>query len=124
MVVVEDEDEIVLDGGDLIEQGRQDRFGRWWLRGLEHPQHPFSKIRLNRPQSGEEVSQKACGVAIPFVQRQPGGRTLGPGEPFADWRGLTKAGWGGDEGQSAVQTLVKLLDQARSEDDSRLGWGR
>ena len=35
VVVVEDEDEIVLDGGDLVEQGRQDRFGRRRLRGSE-----------------------------------------------------------------------------------------
>ena len=77
VVVVEDEDEIVRDGGDFIEQGRQDRFGRRWLRGLEHTQHPFSNIRRNRLQSSDEVSQKACGVVIPFVQRQPGGLTLG-----------------------------------------------
>ena len=43
VVVVQDEDEIVRDGGDFIEQGRQNRFGWRWLRGLEHSQHPFSK---------------------------------------------------------------------------------
>ena len=38
VVVVEDEDELVREGGDLIEQGRQDRFGRGWLRGRgAHP---------------------------------------------------------------------------------------
>jgi hypothetical protein len=31
VVVVQDEDEIVRNGGDLIEQGHQDRFGCWWL---------------------------------------------------------------------------------------------
>ena len=44
VVVVKDEDEIVRDGGDFIEQGRQNRFGWRWLRGLEHTQHPFSNM--------------------------------------------------------------------------------
>ena len=52
---------------------RIDSVGRW-LRGLEHTQHPFSDICANRLQSSDEVSQKACGVVIPFVQRQPGNR--------------------------------------------------
>ena len=68
MVVIQDEDEMVRDGGDFIEQGRQNRFDWRWLRGLEHTQHPCSNIRRNRLQSSDEVSQKACGVVIPFVQ--------------------------------------------------------
>src|SRR5450756_2378694 len=71
MVVIKDEDEIVRDSGDFIEQGCQNRFDGWRLRGLEHTQHPFSNIRHNRLQSRDEVSQKAGGVVIPFVQRQP-----------------------------------------------------
>src|ERR671915_1319014 len=123
VVVIEDENEIVREGGDFIEQGRQNRFGWWWLRGLEYTQHSFSNVRDNRLQSSDEVSQKACGVVIPFVQRKPGGRPLAPGEPFAEERGFTKSGGGRDEGQFAVQTLVKTLDQAGAEDDSRLRWG-
>ena len=46
MVVVQDKDEIVRDGGDFIEQGRQNRFGWRWLRGLENTQHPFANIWL------------------------------------------------------------------------------
>ena len=71
MVIIQDQDEIVRDGGDFIEQGCQNRFGGRWLRGLEHSQHPCSNIRRNRLQSRDEVSQKAGGVVIPFVQRQP-----------------------------------------------------
>ena len=123
VVVVQDEDEIVRDGGDFIEQGRQNRFGWRWLGGLEHSQHPFSNIRRNRLQSSDEVSQKACGVVIPFVQRQPGGRSLATGDPFADQRGFAKAGGGRDEGQLAVQTLVQPLDQAGAEDNFRPRWG-
>ena len=102
MVVVQDKDEIVRDGGDFIEQGCQNRFDGRRLRGLEHTQHPFSNIRRNRLQSSDEVRQKAGGVVIPFVQRQPGDRSLATGNPFADQRGFAKAGGGRDEGQLAA----------------------
>ena len=123
VVVVQDEDEIVRDCDDLVEQGRQDRFGRRRPRGLERTQHPFSDVRGNRLKSGDYVRQKARGVAIPFVQRQPGGRSLATGEPVAEERGLTEAGGGGDEGQFAVQTLVEALDQVGAEDGLRPRWG-
>src|SRR3712207_6093634 len=76
VVVVEDENEIVRDGGDLIEQSRQNRFGWRRLRGLEQTQHTFSNVRSNRLQGSDEVSQEACWVVIPFVQRKPGGWPL------------------------------------------------
>ena len=47
VVVIKDEDEIIRDCGDFIEQGRQNRFDWWWLRGLENSQHPFSNLRRN-----------------------------------------------------------------------------
>jgi hypothetical protein len=106
VVVVEDDNEIVRDGVNFVEQGCQDSFGRRWLGGLERAQHPFSDIRRDRPQGGDEVSQKARGVVIPFVQRQPGGRPTATGEPFTEERGFAEAGGGGDEGQLAVQILV------------------
>ena len=90
---------------------------------MECSYHPFSDIRRDRLQGGDEVRQKACGVVIPFVQREPGGRSPATGEPFAEERGFTEAGGGGDEGQSAVKTLVQVLGQAGAEDNSRLRWG-
>ena len=39
LVVIQDEDESLRDGGDFIEQGCQHRFGWRWLRGLERPQN-------------------------------------------------------------------------------------
>ena len=102
VIVIEDENEIVLDGGDFVEQGSQNRFGWWWLRGLERTQHAFSNVRGNRLKSGDEVSQKAGGVVISFVQRKPGCLSLATGYPFAEQRGFTEAGWGGDEGEFAV----------------------
>jgi hypothetical protein len=53
VIVIEDENEIVRDGRDLIEQDGQNRFGWWGLRGLERTQHPFSNIRRNGLQSSD-----------------------------------------------------------------------
>ena len=107
---------LLRDGGDLIEQGRQKRFGGRRLRGLERSQHPCCQyFGADRLQGRDQVSQKASGVAIPFVQRQPGDRPPAAGEPFADQRGFAKPGRGRDEGQLAtVQALVQPLDQARA----------
>jgi len=71
VVVVKDE-EMVRDGAYFIEQGRQNRFGWRWLRGLEHIHHACANTRRNRLQRSHEVGQKARGVVLPFVQRQPG----------------------------------------------------
>ena len=68
VVVVQDEDEITWEGGNFIEQGRQNRFDGWRLRGLEHTQHPCSNIWRNRLQRRDEVSQKPRRVVIPFIQ--------------------------------------------------------
>ena len=106
-------------GGQVIEQGRHNRFGWRWLAGLEHTQHLFSNRRGNRLHGSNEVGQKASRVAIPFVQRQPGDRSLATGDPFADQRCFTKVGGGRDEGKFAAQTLVQPLDQAGAEDNFR-----
>jgi hypothetical protein len=123
VVVVEDEYEIVRDGCDLVEQGRQNRFGRRRLGGPEHTRHPFPDIRHDRLQGGDEVSEKARGVVVPLVQRQPGDGSIGTGGPFAEKRGLAEAGWGGDEGQPAVDALFQTLDQTRSKNHPGPGRG-
>src|SRR3712207_9020766 len=47
VVVVQDEDELVREGGDVIEQGRQDRVDGRWLRRLQHTQYTLSNRRRN-----------------------------------------------------------------------------
>ena len=110
---------MVGNGGNLIEQSCQNRFGWRWLRGVEQTQHPCSNGRRNRLQRSDEVRQKACGVVIPYVQRQPGCRSLATSHPCAEQRGFPKTGGGSDESQFAVQTLVQPLEQAGAADNLR-----
>ena len=73
VVVVKDEDEAFREGGDLVDQGGQKRFGRRWLRGLERSQHiganarckPSTWLRASVCKSRDEVGQKAVGSLSP-----------------------------------------------------------
>ena len=68
VVVIQDEQKVLRDGGNLVEQGGQKGFDLQRLGRLEHSQHRFSKIRCNCLQSSDEVSQKAGGVVITLIQ--------------------------------------------------------
>src|SRR5579859_8250761 len=116
MIVVQDEDDLIGKGGQVIEQGRQNRIGWRWLGRLERSPYPFPKIGRNRLQSRDEVGQKAGGVVIPFVQGQPGNRSPKSEGPFTEQRGFAKASRGRDEDQFAVQPLVEPLKQAGAAD--------
>ena len=75
MVIIQHEDKRILDGGDVIEQRRQNRLGGRRLRRLERAQDSFTQIHHNlvgpmqgqRLQGRDEVSQKAVKVVIAFV---------------------------------------------------------
>jgi hypothetical protein len=69
-----------------------------------------------RPQSSDKVTQNACGVVLPFVQRKPCGRSRAAGDPSADQRRFAKAGRSGDERQPTVLPRAQALDQARARD--------
>ena len=104
VVVVQDEDEGLRDGGDLVEQSCQERIRRRWLGGLERSQCPCANTRGDRLQRCYEVRQEAGRVAIPFVKRQPGPENrrfsaIASREPFADQGGLAKTGGRGDQDQ-------------------------
>src|SRR5690349_14740205 len=112
VVVVQDEDEWVGDaGGDIVEHGGENRLGRRRLRGLERAHHPFAKSGRDGLQRGDEVRQKAGGVVVPRVQRQPCGWTGTPCQPLADQGGFPKAGRGRGEREGARQALLESLNK-------------
>jgi hypothetical protein len=94
-----------------------------WVAGFVTRYDPFADVCCDRPQSGDEVREEVRGVVVPFVKRQPGGRSRLGGDPFAEQRGLAESGEGTDEGQLPVSTLVEALDQAGAGEDSWLGRG-
>ena len=145
MIVIEDEDQRVGDGSDLVDQRDQDGLGRrrLRLRSLKRAQRAFSDVGLNGLQGRDTVDQEAGRVVVAHVEREPGesgSREYGVRSkggiairpvlslystrsvltpclyPFAQQHRLAKAGWGGDKGQLAVQSRVQLLNQARARD--------
>ena len=58
-------------------------------------------------------------IVVPFVQRELSDASFwfeppAAGDPSAEQRRLAKAGWGGDQGQLAMDARVQSLDQARA----------
>ena len=122
VVVVQHENERVREGGDVIEQGRQDRVDGRWLRRLQHTQGTLSNRRRNGLQRSDEVQEKAGGIAVPVIQRQPGNGPVARSGPGAEKRGFAKTGRGRDQGQFAVQPRLQTLDEARAQDHVRPQW--
>ena len=123
VVVVQHQEEAIWQGRKVVEHGRQDRLGWRRLRGLERGQRALSHGRGDRLQRGDQISQETGWVAVPFVQRQPGGWQAAGGCPFAGQRSLAKPGGGGDQGQFTGQSCVQLLEQAQARDSLGPGWG-
>ena len=120
VVVVENEDDIARDGGDVVEQGRQRRLEWRGLRRLEHGQYPFADPGRNRLQRPDEIGQETAGVAVAFIERQPRHRSPAARDPFADQRGLAEAGGSGDQGQPVAgrEAVVQTLHESRTGDAS------
>jgi len=124
VVVIEDEDKRIWKGCNLVDQGCQNRFNRRRLRGLECAQHTLPDVRVNpfdlaqgkRLQGGDKVSHAARQVIVALVQRDSGDGSSATTDPFAQQRGLAKAGRGGDEGELTVKPCIQLLNQARAWD--------
>ena len=47
VVIVKDKDDVVRDGGDLIEEVGQDGFGRWCRRRSQHSERALADARGN-----------------------------------------------------------------------------
>jgi hypothetical protein len=105
VVVVQRQDQATWQRRELVQHDGQDRIGRRRLRGLQRGQRALAHAGDNRLQRGDQIGKKANGVAVPFVQRQPGdprlwrliqekrGSRQGC-EPCADQGGFAGAGRG------------------------------
>jgi hypothetical protein len=117
VVVVQYEDKRIRDSRHVIQQSGEQRFLGRRLRRLQRGQHARADAGGERLQRGDEVCQKTDGVAVSFVQREPGNRLPAAGDPLAEQRGLAAAGGGRDERQLAASALIVApsLVQARQQ---------
>ena len=134
VIIVEDEDELIGDGGQFVEQRRQQRH-----RSAAPAKH-CNMLNTFSPHFGAIV----CTAATKYSRKRARslspsssdnhatltpdplpGRGRGEGRnPFADQRGLAKAGRRRDERQfrPALQTFIQPFDQARTGDSVRPRW--
>ena len=76
VVVIQDQDKALWEGGNLVEQRGQDRFGGWRLRGSEGGQHSCASVALivwqRRNQIGRSESGRGrCPIRPAKARREP-----------------------------------------------------
>ncbi len=69
VVIIQNKEEIIREGGDFIEQTGQNQFRRRRLGGLEGGQRARANRRRNGLYRRYQISQKAGEIIIPFIQR-------------------------------------------------------
>ena len=69
VIIVQDEDETIRDGGHFVEQGRQHHLGGRGLRGMEDSRQFRSDTRCDPLQRRDEIREKACRVVVSFIKR-------------------------------------------------------
>ena len=81
VVIVEDQDDILRDGVELVEHGCQDRFDRWRLSRLQEGDSTRANARCHGLQRGNHVSPKGRRMVIAPLERgkagaEPGGSVV------------------------------------------------
>src|SRR5690606_16018041 len=123
VIVVEDQYELIPGGGDVIDEGGQDRFDGRGLRGFKGGQYRRPDFRRDRLHGRDEVSQKAARFAIAFIEGQPRDRPASAFDPLANQRRFPETGGSRNDGHSALQAPVQPFDQPGTRDKGRAGLG-
>ena len=69
-----------------------------------------------------QVGQKARGITIPLVQREPGDRLPALSDPVSHQRGFAEAGGSRNQAEFAVQPCVQPFGEAGAADRIRPRW--
>ena len=121
MVVIQDQQAGGRAGSHIVDQlGDQDVDGGQAGR-LEQTRHDPAQAGLHRLQGGDQVGEKARGVVVAPVQREPGhlwpaSSVIPTVDPLDHQGGLAIAGGGRHQRQATTPapSLFQALDQARS----------
>jgi hypothetical protein len=118
VIVIQDEDDPARQGGDLVEQGNQDRLrGRGLERcAVEQPLRALGQAGVEPLEGSEQVGPELDWVVVLGVQREPGDRRIDLMDPFAQQGRLAKPRRGRDQGKLSREPRVQPLDQARARD--------
>ena len=112
MHVVEQEHDVLVVGGDGVEEDGGD--GARLPEALVAQRHVGIEAEAHR---GGEGAREGWQFGVPGVQRDPHGREVGGLEPVDAEGGLAVAGGSGDEGGLHADRHVEERVQARPPDD-------
>lgn len=73
MIIIEDEDDGLGEGGEGVDEGGEDGFDGWGLRGLEEGGYVLAEGREDGLERGDEIAPKAVGVVIIIIEGEPSG---------------------------------------------------
>jgi len=126
VVIVQDKDHIERERGDVVQQRGQQAVEGRRLGRLQRREDAGAEAGDNRLQGGDEIGEKARGVAVRFLQRQPGDAQLWlavveSGHPGSNEHGLAGTGGRRDEGEFAGEALV--LAQVLTQPFQQVGTG-
>jgi hypothetical protein len=81
VVVVQDQQARVGQGGQVVDQLGDHDLGRRRPRGLQPGQRPAPAGGGDRPEGADQVAKHLIGLLVGLVEGQPGGRAVQLGEP-------------------------------------------
>ncbi|MNC56169.1 hypothetical protein D3C75_1057460 [compost metagenome] len=82
---------------------------------MKHSKYTLPNVHTDCPASGEQICKKTCRIIISRIQRQPCGSASADGEPLTGECCFTITRSGREDGQLALQALVKPLQQTRAD---------
>jgi len=114
VVVVEDQDQGLGQGVELVHQGAgQDPRRRQVGRAEERP-GVGARVREGPLKRGHDVGEKDAGIPVLLAQGNPGGPAGDAGQPAAQEGALPVAGGGADEGEGVLPALLQTLQEERT----------
>ena len=117
VVVIQDQQQRLIrvrPGGDLVDQGRHQRFERRWRRRPEQRAHPLADPRPHPVQRGHRMPPEPGRGVVTGIQREPGHRLPAAPDPLGQQDSLAVPGRRADQDKSSSPALLQPLRQPRA----------
>ncbi len=114
--IVQRQQAAALQAQEIVDQGDADGFSGRDLTGAQDAGNLRSQAWLYSLQCGDQVMEKATGIVIRRLEREPGDRHFQAIQPLADTGSLAETCRRRDQSErpSSRQTVVQSLDELRS----------
>ena len=111
VVIVEDEQGGAGQGGQLVEQRRQNGGQRRGLGRLQGCQQGLPKVGKLGLQGGDKVAEEAAGIVVASIKGKPTGGIGVAAGPLGNEGGFAKTGRCGHEDELAPDARIEFVEQ-------------